>query len=942
MITYYNYTDILTEDKRTDQAKKRCLYIIRQHFNNASWLDTIFEHEDNPNNLTYIEYMFNEFMDTFYHDPNLRKSNTMRLAPLFCKLAFQFNFQNNNPNAEVIQRLEEILFFIYNLGQQNKIDVSKINLDTTYQQLEQMFGTQIDELEKQEQERINNTEYTKNEEYQIIGPVDFDTANYYGNMSCPNSKLCYTQSEITWLQYTNNERNKVFIILKNGFENIEPIHDDETESPYDTYGTSMIFVFINKMGRLVFCNTRWNHNANYIGRYSCDHAMSKEMINELIGYDMFKDIESETHVIQQQLDKGVEPEKLFDSVIELDYGLFEVYSNDYGYNVLNQERKLTINDFCRKIYDFHNGFALISDYDGAFNYINSKGKVISNTWFDNASLFTKEGTAKVGQNEKFNIINENGQFLSEMWFDEISDIFINDLRIVELDGKGENILTKDGKLLLDKWFYSISDIYENCFKIYEKNKGYNLINQNCDVILSLWLDKIYPVGNGYYEAYNKSYGYTIINDKFMFITKEWYDFIEPIRDHKQFIVGTKNKEYNIIDNNGNILLNEWYDDVEEYDEQSIIVTINGKGSNILNTQLQLVSPIWFDYIDIRNRKNITDKKTYVITVEKTNERYVLDINGTFYVSAGNHKIIPTEKPIPFNAMKTTMTTENKTYNNKKLIYITENQLNCLVESVINTNKLHDTIFISYGTNKFDVNQMRNINKDINSREMMVSLSRNKPLGGLWASPLCSDRSWGEWCSNNNFRLETLSTHFLFKIKKNSNIYVIDNIDDLIKISDYYTPKIGKRCINIPYLLDNYDGIFVTSSAVHKLRILDDYLMSDLYSWDVESICIWNKNIIIPIEENAFDKASIENYSGKKSYIETFYDDEGEMNNKVTNSRKKLQMDNDFIKYANQNVNHDMAEYFNGEHPAILSQLHGNNKKTKQARKFNGTIKSGMK
>lgn len=279
-------------------------------------------------------------------------------------------------------------------------------------------------------------------------------------------------------------------------------------------------------------------------------------------------------------------------------------------------------------------------------------------------------------------------------------------------------------------------------------------------------------------------------------------------------------------------------------------------------------------------------------------------------------------------------------NNMKII-INENQFNYLIESFININKLHNIIFISYGTDKFDINKMREINNDINSREMIISLSRNKPLGGLWASPLCSDTSWGEWCSGNNFRLESLSTHFLFKISKDSKIYVINNLDDLVKISNYYHPKIGKRCINIPYLLENYDGIFVTSSAVHKLRYVDDYVLNDLYSWDVESICIWNSDIIIPIEENAFDKANIENYSGHRGYDELYYNDDGEMSNYVSKGRKKLQMNNDYLKYSNQNINDDMSKYFNGEHPAILSQLHGNNKKTKQARKFNGTIKSGM-
>ena len=47
----------IVEDKRFDQARERCLNIIRNHFNNANWLDSVFEHNDNPEGLSYLNYM---------------------------------------------------------------------------------------------------------------------------------------------------------------------------------------------------------------------------------------------------------------------------------------------------------------------------------------------------------------------------------------------------------------------------------------------------------------------------------------------------------------------------------------------------------------------------------------------------------------------------------------------------------------------------------------------------------------------------------------------------------------------------------------------------------------------------------------------------------------------------------------------------------------------
>lgn len=279
---------------------------------------------------------------------------------------------------------------------------------------------------------------------------------------------------------------------------------------------------------------------------------------------------------------------------------------------------------------------------------------------------------------------------------------------------------------------------------------------------------------------------------------------------------------------------------------------------------------------------------------------------------------------------------------KKIIRLTETDIYKLVEATVkkvkNNNALHNITFISYGTTEYDSTQIKPINIDKNSKELQIGLSRNKPLGGLWASPLNSDNSWGEWCSDNSFRLDTLSKHFIFKLNKNSNIYVIDDINDLIEISTI-TNIIGQKSINIPYLVQNYDGVFVTSKASHKLRQTPyDMNLNDLYSWDVESICIWNSNIIIPIEENAFEYANVPNYADKRD-IDTYYDEDEA--SRFDMKRKNLQMDNDFLKYGNQNVHSDMSKNFNGEHPAILAQMHGNNKKAKLAKKFNGTIKSGM-
>lgn len=264
---------------------------------------------------------------------------------------------------------------------------------------------------------------------------------------------------------------------------------------------------------------------------------------------------------------------------------------------------------------------------------------------------------------------------------------------------------------------------------------------------------------------------------------------------------------------------------------------------------------------------------------------------------------------------------------KQYIRLNESQLKNLIRecvcNILNESMVDkDMVFISYGTDEFDVNKFRQ--PIFNSKRAMIN---NKPVGGLWASPIDAQFGWVDFCDCNSFHLKTLAKHFIFRLKPNANIYIIDNEEDLRKISTLpdinYHNNLG---INWE-LLKDYDGVFVTDNGRH-LKFLNG--IKGLEAWDVASICIFNPNVIVPIDENAFDKAKV-----SKREVSYYYNDNNQ------EGRKYLQMQSDFDKYSNRNVTGNMGDLFNGEHPAILAQKHGNNKNAKLAKKFNGTIKSGL-
>jgi hypothetical protein len=119
-----------------------------------------------------------------------------------------------------------------------------------------------------------NMSINLNKNYEVRGPLTYDEANEIGNYSCPNGKICYTQSEDTWESenYGNYDANKCYVLLCNGWEDIPAEHDGSESNNglptplnqfngYDKYGLSMIFVWIGKFGNLSVSNTRWNHDA---------------------------------------------------------------------------------------------------------------------------------------------------------------------------------------------------------------------------------------------------------------------------------------------------------------------------------------------------------------------------------------------------------------------------------------------------------------------------------------------------------------------------------------------------------------------------------------------------------------------------------------------------------------------------------------------------------
>ena len=135
------------------------------------------------------------------------------------------------------------------------------------------------------------------------------------------------------------------------------------------------------------------------------------------------------------------------------------------------------------------------------------------------------------------------------------------------------------------------------------------------------------------------------------------------------------------------------------------------------------------------------------------------------------------------------------------------------------------------------------------RDLNSSGRGDKPRYGLWASPTDADYGWRQWIESEDFRVdEYTQSSFEFDLSSGARILHIYSEDDIMPfiIKDkefgmFFMSKtaIGDR-IDFDRIAGDYDGL--------ELHLSDNYGElhdSIFYTWDCDSIVIWNPDVIIP-------------------------------------------------------------------------------------------------
>lgn len=237
--------------------------------------------------------------------------------------------------------------------------------------------------------------------------------------------------------------------------------------------------------------------------------------------------------------------------------------------------------------------------------------------------------------------------------------------------------------------------------------------------------------------------------------------------------------------------------------------------------------------------------------------------------------------------------------------------------------LYDIVWVAYGFDSFDKDKVQ-----LKPRNLRWEASINKPSTGIWASPVDSAFGWSDFLKGEHWRTSTLGQHYLFRLSPDANIYVIDTLDKLVAISD--KASYDKPCINVDKLMANYDGVFVTDEMAGRYHCDYSIRVADLNSWDCESICIWNKEVIDVIPEEEIERIMFN--LKKENYYSKQKDDDG-YEEELRDTKRDFEE-----RFYNRNVNDNQPF---SVHPAILAQGDDNDKMTSLSRRYNGTVDSVM-
>ena len=226
--------------------------------------------------------------------PNVRGANCKFLLGA-SRIYFDDLAKDPNNFQRKAAQLNKILKIVTSDAHVNEYDHNLNGL--TLQQLDEKFGSAVQQNLQNDIDAISSSKYQKNNQYDIIRISDYETAKQYGQYT----SWCVTHYENMYDNYTNGGMGLFYFCLRKGFENVPRERGDGC--PMDEYGKSMIAISVNDDGSLNTCTCRWNHDNG-----GNDNMMTTKEISDFFGvnfYEVFKPRDP-NEIMEKYRDKAVE------------------------------------------------------------------------------------------------------------------------------------------------------------------------------------------------------------------------------------------------------------------------------------------------------------------------------------------------------------------------------------------------------------------------------------------------------------------------------------------------------------------------------------------------------------------------------------------------------------------------------------------------------------
>ena len=140
------------------------------------------------------------------------------------------------------------------------------------------------------------------------------------------------------------------------------------------------------------------------------------------------------------------------------------------------------NDNILDLLYYQEGFASVRRGDELYNFIDEKGNLLSDEWFEWIDNFN-EGFARVQRSGgQYNFIDKQGKLLSEQWFAWIDNFQEGFARVQRFDDL-MNFIGANGKIISSEWFAWVGDFNEGFAKVQRTNGELAKIDKTGEIVV---------------------------------------------------------------------------------------------------------------------------------------------------------------------------------------------------------------------------------------------------------------------------------------------------------------------------------------------------------------------------------------------------------------------------------------------------------------------------